>query len=104
LLRLRPAPRPALVPYTTLFRSGDYSWRIILVIGHVLGFVVSRGNQTQHTSGANWDWCEYELLDSLLDSSRSPPAGCEWVFLLQRSEEHTSELQSRANLVCCLLL
>src|SRR5690606_39580881 len=30
-------------------------------------------------------------------------AGAEW-FLAQRSEEHTSELQSRENLVCRLLL
>src|SRR5690606_42013924 len=31
-----------------------------------------------------------------------PPCGCRWLQV--RSEEHTSELQSRENLVCRLLL
>ena len=31
-------------------------------------------------------------------------AAAPWLFILQRSEEHTSELQSPCNLVCRLLL
>src|SRR5207302_9798050 len=37
----------------------------------------------------------------------TPPYGLDWVLVLDdisRSEEHTSELQSRENLVCRLLL
>src|SRR5216683_6322135 len=37
------------------------------------------------------------LMEELHDSART-------VFLFQRSEEHTSELQSRSDLVCRLLL
>src|SRR3989442_11485326 len=71
---IRRPPRSTLFPYTTLFRSG-------------LRFPVS---------------------DSVLESSsenlelkrRKVGAG----KILRRSEEHTSELQSRPHLVCRLLL
>src|SRR5699024_11777631 len=68
----------------------------------------------RHTGGQNWapanvhDRCHdfwYRLLDrcifshGLVLSSRPRTIGC-W----RRSEEHTSELQSRFDLVCRLLL
>src|SRR2546425_1796620 len=82
---IRRPPRSTLFPYTTLFRS--------LAQDHVvvpLGEHVFRG--------------EEQLLDR-----RGHPALQEHGFLrppcrLERSEEHTSELQSLAYLVCRLLL
>src|SRR5207302_2804835 len=72
---IRPPPRSTLFPYTTLFRS-----RQCCAALH-LNLVIGRAG-----GGAAKDEAEI--------------AGGE----IPRSEEHTSELQSRENLVCRLLL
>src|SRR3712207_8586590 len=72
---MRRPPRSTLFPYTTLFRS-HASLRGIDRRGHVLAAVRVRGE---------------------LDLRRHE-------HVLGRSEEHTSELQSRQYLVCRLLL
>src|SRR2546422_2245116 len=77
---IRRPPRSTLFPYTTLFRSGPEQ-------GHV-GELVGMGAAT-NDSGRR----EREGLEGL----RQRLAGA-------RSEEHTSELQSRLHLVCRLLL
>src|SRR5690606_40722597 len=80
----RRPPRPTLFPYTTLFRSpkplGE-SW----TASHDLG---PRDRLQQST------W-----LTVIPAWAASPPSA-----VSLRSEEHTSELQSRENLVCRLLL
>src|SRR5437870_7392491 len=73
---LRPPPRPTLFPYTTLFRSKPRSPKRCTSGHHPLHYGVAR------TIAAD------------LDAQRIAP----------RSEEHTSELQSRGHLVCRLLL
>src|SRR5438067_9803382 len=74
---IRRPPRSTLFPYTTLFRSAN-------PVGGGPGGRASRGmpeaQRTRHESGG------------------AAPAG------RARSEEHTSELQSRFDLVCRLLL
>src|SRR5687768_18322943 len=84
LINLRPPPTSTLFPYTTLFRSGiDHLGQRRRVddhdVGHVLGVLdqVLCGRQR-------------ELVGHPLSGARS--------------EEHTSELQSRLHLVCRLLL
>src|SRR3712207_8347490 len=87
---IRRPPRSTLFPYTTLFRSRG------LGAGAALGVVqVGEARQVQEDEG---------------DLKRVPrPVGGD-VHLRQlpllppRSEEHTSELQSRQYLVCRLLL
>src|SRR5437660_8777418 len=72
---LRPPPRSTLFPYTTLFRSL-----------------------------ASLDCCGVSFVGM---PSRTPVPGSVTIFqptLSCRSEEHTSELQSRGHLVCRLLL
>src|SRR5690606_41878266 len=91
----RPAPRAPLFPYTTLFRSRET--RIISSI-------------TRHT----WRTRRASCLASFFARSsatrrrtRSTGGGCiwaKWSVWATRSEEHTSELQSRENRVCRLLL
>src|SRR3712207_8700144 len=90
---IRRPPRSTLFPYTTLFRSG-----IVGVIGpngagKTTLFKMIAG-QEQPDAGS------IELGDSVqlayVDQSRDA--------LDPRSEEHTSELQSRQYLVCRLLL
>src|SRR2546426_9215350 len=83
---IRRPPRSTLFPYTTLFRS-RVDWRI--PIHHR-----SRGRKTYP--------CAVDYRDQsgcLVSESRSAKAGAG-----NRSEEHTSELQSPCNLVCRLLL
>src|SRR5437660_7753305 len=75
---IRRSPRSTLFPYTTLFRSSEgKTYPILQVYRGFLYFYKKHYSQT-----------------SLLFLKG----------MLQRSEEHTSELQSRGHLVCRLLL
>src|SRR2546422_8573925 len=82
---IRRPPRSTLFPYTTLFRSLDV---------HVNPLVIARGVGEP---------VDHRLID------RDPVRGAQFApdvlqKVLRRSEEHTSELQSRLHLVCRLLL
>src|SRR2546422_7933749 len=81
---IRRPPRSTLFPYTTLFRSVDTSSGAILVTRH-LG-----PRETAVAVDARGKLVTFDA-DSLLAGTA-------------RSEEHTSELQSRLHLVCRLLL
>src|SRR5690606_41331478 len=85
-LMIRPPPRSTLFPYTTLFRSGEDS-----------------GDAGDEVDALPEPEC---LFDS--DCTAKMALGtCEQALCVDqqcRSEEHTSELQSRENLVCRLLL
>src|SRR5690349_23756722 len=85
---IRRPPRSTLFPYTTLFRSSKsafYCYRESLIdISHELIF------------------CHFDITVQL---SCEIAADIGFSFLpFARSEEHTSELQSRRDLVCRLLL
>src|SRR3712207_8084499 len=82
---IRRPPRSTLFPYTTLFRSPA-------------AVPVRRRRQQEP---AVRDGGERQQHPGVLDTG-APPAGR--AELLRRSEEHTSELQSRQYLVCRLLL
>src|SRR3712207_7220221 len=83
---IRRPPRSTLFPYTTLFRSGAG----VEVVGHA---------EAAHVLGDH----AVVLVDRLL---RGQPLllGLDEDRRAVRSEEHTSELQSRQYLVCRLLL
>src|SRR5687768_18009329 len=86
---IRRPPRSTLFPYTTLFRSdraldvasGLMSQTAVVVSGLVLGVDLD---------------CRVEVFDGAIELVAAA--------IDQRSEEHTSELQSRLHLVCRLLL
>src|SRR5690606_39439182 len=99
-----PHTRPQLFPYTTLFRSAA-AGRNTLSINQTPGFQISisggegsdgvikikrfaRGHHPVHAPASY-----FQVFDPV-----------EVHLILRRSEEHTSELQSRENLVCRLLL
>src|SRR3712207_6940252 len=96
---IRRPPRSTLFPYTTLFRSG-----------HMLAAHAGDGAEGASAVAAFGDFEEGVV------PRRDAQAGCvfqrpHWRrpkdgrhFFLIRSEEHTSELQSRQYLVCRLLL
>src|SRR3712207_7349775 len=84
---IRRPPRSTLFPYTTLFRSSRAGER-------------NRAGTTQNcgylTTSANSAFCACRRFSA----SSQTADRCEY----RRSEEHTSELQSRQYLVCRLLL
>src|SRR2546425_9354392 len=89
---IRRPPRSTLFPYTTLFRSGETGIEI-LGRGHE-GCRVAPKLDVDRGSGQR---TQYEAC-ACRSSSPSPCSAP------VRSEEHTSELQSLAYLVCRLLL
>src|SRR3712207_8941117 len=88
---IRRPPRSTLFPYTTLFRSNHFVGRQGERHFHqALGFGFVVGEQREQEFGVRMFEVEGRLLD--------------FVLVEHRSEEHTSELQSRQYLVCRLLL
>src|SRR2546422_4772332 len=88
---IRRPPRSTLFPYTTLFRSLCYSSRRGRAGGGCGAFCRGRAAAC-HGGAATRD--RHQRSASAVTGA---PAGV-------RSEEHTSELQSRLHLVCRLLL
>src|SRR3712207_7118542 len=79
-LMIRRPPRSTLFPYTTLFRSSSCTGRTANGPGSLAGAARSSAAPSSGTSPQKRGTCSW------------------------RSEEHTSELQSRQYLVCRLLL
>src|SRR5438477_6671835 len=80
---IRRPPRSTLFPYTTLFRSVN---------------LVGQGDRSRQRLGA---------VGIAIADHEAPAVRARLLFdlaRLERSEEHTSELQSHVNLVCRLLL
>src|SRR3712207_7130360 len=91
-LMIRRPPRSTLFPYTTLFRSGHGDEQRPVAgerDGHRL-VALDRGGRDQ-LGGVGIDAVELQV--EVVEAEA-----------LRRSEEHTSELQSRQYLVCRLLL
>src|SRR5256884_6653442 len=84
---IRRPPRSTLFPYTTLFRS------------HGLHLPKSRGSAHRQVPGGG-----RQARSRPPASFRSPAKEIRAASSRRRSEEHTSELQSRLHLVCRLLL
>src|SRR2546421_6566582 len=91
---IRRPPRSTLFPYTTLFRSDNDA------VGFVLRIFLgeSAAKQWLHTQHVEDPWRDREAFEILCVFGMTQRASG------ARSEEHTSELQSRSDLVCRLLL
>src|SRR5690625_6450722 len=79
---IRLPPISTLFPYTTLFRSLDDG---------------GQHHADRHHPAPHWRWLDHRCPNSLAAGSVDKTS-------MERSEEHTSELQSRGHLVCRLLL
>src|SRR2546422_2253836 len=90
---IRRPPRSTLFPYTTLFRS-----RVVNLWADAANESV--GFTVRDSSGrpAELAWGSSGAVVARSAQTRSVS------YALERSEEHTSELQSRLHLVCRLLL
>src|SRR3712207_8713533 len=93
---IRRPPRSTLFPYTTLFRSLSLPFAVAVPLGRSWTVDVSGAYATGRVTLAE--------RDTLLRSDEYTLSGLTDVRLRARSEEHTSELQSRQYLVCRLLL
>src|SRR3712207_7668207 len=91
---IRRPPRSTLFPYTTLFRSSAPAASSAVA---VIVFI--------DEPGGNWPARAFVgSATSLEDTARISPVPGRTTTTCVRSEEHTSELQSRQYLVCRLLL
>src|SRR3712207_7581518 len=101
---IRRPPRSTLFPYTTLFRSDDLSFHV--ETGEIFGLLGPNGagksttlriliTLLHPTSGT----AKVMGLDTVTEANRVRQT----IGYVPRSEEHTSELQSRQYLVCRLL-
>src|SRR3712207_8009058 len=91
---IRRPPRSTLFPYTTLFRS-------------YVKFIVRSSHRTDSGTTVALGTLELNTVDSEGNIASTPstlPATPRNLSPAMRSEEHTSELQSRQYLVCRLLL
>src|SRR5262245_64314120 len=89
-------PISPLFPYTTLFRSVNDQVRALLGDGVDLCFCIVRPDYVAHALEEAQHMERISLTDGLDDPAHRPE--------VDRSEEHTSELQSLRHLVCRLLL
>src|SRR5439155_3858536 len=99
----RPPPRSTLFPYTTLFRS-------VFVAVSCLSLAAPRAQAQSGQRRGGGLWVEAGLGHGTMNvscdsvcfggSRTGGTAGFVEVAAVDRSEEHTSELQSRGHLVC----
>src|SRR3712207_7903834 len=112
---IRRPPRSTLFPYTTLFRSD--AGRIAQDEGAAA--ITLHGRTADQLYSGTADWAPIARLVEAVDIPvlgngdiweaddalrMVAETGCAGVVIGRRSEEHTSELQSRQYLVCRLLL
>src|SRR5690349_22333778 len=91
---LQPPPKTTLFPYTTLFRSLLHE--VVELDEDVAQVLVhARGAAQDRRAGPDG---VVQIREGELELAHAGPE------LVRRSEEHTSELQSRRDLVCRLLL
>src|SRR5690606_42050932 len=102
LSRLRRPPRSPLFPYTTLFRSRRSEGVNFSLVSAGMQKRAGQGLIRERTRRAIVPSWPLKPLKRLMDAIRI--RGARTHNLKNRSEEHTSELQSRENLVCRLLL
>src|SRR5207302_7336352 len=103
-LLLRRPPISTLFPYTTLFRS-NWSQRLSALSsrGGRIAEAAATAGTARPLGGDVLDLVDWQQLYlDLLEHKQT----CRWsnILIEPRSEEHTSELLSRENLVCRLLL
>src|SRR3712207_8081073 len=93
---IRRPPRSTLFPYTTLFRS------VVVLVYHSINPLKSFVCQTPESFEQHMQWISDHC--TVIHFRRAVEEAATHSDRDRRSEEHTSELQSRQYLVCRLLL
>src|SRR2546422_10785947 len=103
---IRRPPRSTLFPYTTLFRSHHEGISVSLITQasseHSICFSVPE-ESAQRARRSLEQTFQREIARQEIDGVEAR-TGLATLVVVGRSEEHTSELQSRLHLVCRLLL
>src|SRR2546422_8224768 len=94
---IRRPPRSTLFPYTTLFRS-------VVKVTADAGQPVQPGDVLATIASPDFGQAQADARRAVTDLAFAQQTLARLADLLYRSEEHTSELQSRLHLVCRLLL
>src|SRR2546421_9580762 len=97
---IRRPPRSTLFPYTTLFRSA----KLVAPEMHLHAYSPMEVAHMCDVSGLEPRAVFERLREAGLDSTPGTAAEVLHDGVRERSEEHTSELQSRSDIVCRLLL
>src|SRR3712207_8810880 len=104
---IRRPPRSTLFPYTTLFRSGTLSEHVDGVqqglFNDFYALMYVDGKEKPRMSQKEINEAR-ECVNSFATCDVNKQYTQSWSSAVDRSEEHTSELQSRQYLVCRLLL
>src|SRR5207253_10984406 len=102
--RIRPPPRYTLFPYTTLFRSRELRPRVDPCASHRPRRARRQAAPSTRSGQEKREGLRPppQRLAERFNPSR-PHASLKSLNFPNRSEEHTSELQSRGHLVCRLL-
>src|SRR5690606_41399412 len=99
-----PPPRPTLFPYTTLFRSGYTALKQAGVKPKRPDFPDLRVGNHRERYPSVGGFAPTTPRPEPIEGAKAFPVGHShkqgMELILPRSEEHTSELQSRENLVC----
>src|SRR5699024_12146768 len=103
-VNIPPTTRSTLFPYTTLFRSIDYLTEVRIMenirikdIARLSGVSVATVSRVINNNGRFSEKTRQKVLKVIEET------GYQMNYSAKRSEEHTSELQSRFDLVCRLL-
>src|SRR3712207_9289485 len=101
---IRRPPRSTLFPYTTLFRSGRRGQVLETALGDVPVYNnVREGLEAGHSFNCGVVYLPPSAArDGVAELIRVNPDLRKVFIVTERSEEHTSELQSRQYLVCRL--
>src|SRR3712207_7362799 len=94
---IRRPPRSTLFPYTTLFRSDGSPIENVILDQRGAGGTVYSLHEYAQPGG-------YDAILTIFDAAGNAVSRTVRKEIWGRSEEHTSELQSRQYLVCRLLL
>src|SRR5205823_8280937 len=99
-----PTTSPILFPYTTLFRSSGNTWLRFLIMEILGGATAEFDNVNRLIPEIGLHGNTPSLLPGggrlIKTHERYRPEYKRAIYLYRRSEEHTSELQSLAYLVC----
>src|SRR3712207_8840388 len=96
-LMIRRPPRSPLFPYTTLFRS-------LTLVGFSVNDTIVIFDRVRENLRLHRRSNLYDITNDAVNQTLSRTVITSGLVFLSRSEEHTSELQSRQYLVCRLLL
>src|SRR5205814_10324222 len=100
----RPPPPPTLFPYTTLFRSQPAKMEMVATDGHRMALINFPQGNGQKKGTDLTILIPRKALEEILRLEGGEDGTVHFGVSENRSEEHTSELQSLRHLVCRLLL